>query len=246
MRLSARRAASFHKYYWLSDPLFLDWIVRHLAPFGSTVCDVGSGTGVMLDRLCSSFARVYALEPSSSAVAVQTGGPVEARQCDFWQVIGTADNLPFRDRSVDVALAKSSLHHFEDFTRGLAEMARIARRAIAVVEVTGPDEMSVDYARSLVLRKEPGRSPQTIFAERDLVESVKSLSQGCRALHFDQYIDIDTWLECGDIDSTERKALQEYVLSQGPELRERMQIHEQGGRLLQLRRMLLVIGIING
>ena len=186
MRLSERRASVLHKHYWLSDPLLLEWIVRHVEPFGPTVCDVGSGTGVMAVRLCESFSPVYALEPSASAVAVQAAQPPPSAGCAFRPVIGTADRMPFSDRSVDLALAKSSLHHFEDPALGVTEMARVARRAIAVVEVTGPDDACVEYARLLVPRKEPGRSPDTVFRERDVIELVGSHARSCRALHFDQ------------------------------------------------------------
>ncbi len=47
-------------------------------------------------------------------------------------VQGTAEELPFGDKSFDAAMAVLSLHHWTDRARGLAEMRRVARGPVVV------------------------------------------------------------------------------------------------------------------
>jgi ubiquinone/menaquinone biosynthesis C-methylase UbiE len=49
-------------------------------------------------------------------------------------VVADAENLPFRDGSVDVTYVHDGLHHLERPALALAEMARISRRAVSVSE----------------------------------------------------------------------------------------------------------------
>lgn len=58
-------------------------------------------------------------------------------------------------REVEVALAKSVLHHFGEPDRALENMARIATIAVGIVEVVLPDERCRGYVTELVCRKEP-------------------------------------------------------------------------------------------
>jgi ubiquinone/menaquinone biosynthesis C-methylase UbiE len=52
----------------------------------------------------------------------------------FDLVVADAENLPFRNGSVDVAYVHDGLHHLERPALALAEMARVSRRAVSVSE----------------------------------------------------------------------------------------------------------------
>lgn len=85
--------------------------------------NVGAGTGSYEphDRY------VVAVEPS--AVMVAQRPPERARA-----VRGSAGRLPLRDRSVDAAMAVLTVHHWdEELEDGIAELRRVARRAIVIV-----------------------------------------------------------------------------------------------------------------
>ncbi|MGW1774791.1 MerR family transcriptional regulator [Streptomyces sp. NPDC002104] len=86
-----------------------------------TVLNVGAGTGSYepADR------AVTAVEPS----AVMRGQrPAGAAPC----VAAAAESLPFEDRSFDVAMAVSTVHHWADPIAGLREMRRVARRVVVL------------------------------------------------------------------------------------------------------------------
>jgi SAM-dependent methyltransferase len=56
---------------------------------------------------------------------------IQQRSCRASPVVqAVAEALPFRARTFDVAFAILTLHHWTDWRRGLAEMKRVARRAV--------------------------------------------------------------------------------------------------------------------
>ena len=242
--LSERRAQSLDYLPWFADHNFTGWLVEHLRPLGASLCDVGAGTGLFASTCARVFDRVIAVEPSAAMlrrmVALHPRGTFEP-------VEGSAEEIPLDDDAVEVALAKSSLHHFVDIPTGLQEMARVASRHIAVVEVVGHPGVyesiaCVEFLRELLVRKEPARDPSTLFSEVALVHHVSAVARRCRAVHFDQYLDIETWIAGSDLDEHEQALLLAFVLEQPPEVAEPIQLHRRGTHHVMLRRMALVIG----
>ncbi len=86
-----------------------------------TVVNVGAGTGSYEpgDR------DVIAVEPSALMRAQRPAG---AAPC----VAGTAESLPFEDRSFDAAMAICTIHHWPDPIAGLRELRRVARRVVVL------------------------------------------------------------------------------------------------------------------
>ncbi len=86
-----------------------------------TVLNVGAGTGSYepTDR------DVTAVEPSAVMRGQRAPG---AAPC----VAAAAESLPFEDHSFDVAMAVSTVHHWEDPIAGLREMRRVARRVVVL------------------------------------------------------------------------------------------------------------------
>jgi SAM-dependent methyltransferase len=84
-----------------------------------TVVNVGAGTGSYEPPWCD----VTAVEPSALMRALRPAG---AARC----MAGTAESLPFADKSFDAAMAVSTVHHWQDPIAGLREMRRVARRVV--------------------------------------------------------------------------------------------------------------------
>lgn len=68
---------------------------------------------------------VIAVEPSRTMLRQRAPGAAPA-------VRAAAADLPFRDASFDAALAVLTLHHWPDRSRGLSELARVARRRVVI------------------------------------------------------------------------------------------------------------------
>src|SRR6185436_5995371 len=107
-----------------------------------SVLNVGAGTGAYepTDR------EVLAVEPSETMVA--------QRALRSARVIrASAENLPLRDGSFDVALAVNTVHHWTDLRAGLSELRRIASERIVIflrdAESGTPFWLTQDYLPSL-------------------------------------------------------------------------------------------------
>ncbi|MGZ4603136.1 MAG: class I SAM-dependent methyltransferase [Kineosporiaceae bacterium] len=91
---------------------------------GLSALDVGCGTGALTDVLVDRLgaAAVCAIDPSPSFVIAARGRfpGLDIRE-------GRAEDLPFADAAVDLALAQLVVHFMADPVAGLAEMARVTR-----------------------------------------------------------------------------------------------------------------------
>lgn len=104
----------------VADPR-LAAVIHDVLGDARSVVNVGAGTGNYepTDR------TVVAVEPSAVMIDQRATGTAPV-------VRATAEVLPFADRSFDVAMAVSTVHHWVDRARGLAEMARVAPRRMVV------------------------------------------------------------------------------------------------------------------
>jgi SAM-dependent methyltransferase len=103
----------------------------------ASVANIGAGTGSYepLGR------AVLAVEPSEAMIRQRPAG---AAPC----LRGSAEALPLAAVSVDAAMAVLTVHHWTDLERGLAEMARVARkRAVLLTWVpdAAPFWLTKDY-----------------------------------------------------------------------------------------------------
>jgi len=101
-------------YQWFAE--------KRLAPFlrGKRVLDVGCGGGFFLQHLARSTDSVVGLDISDEAlnIARRNNPKVRLEQ-------GSAEAMPFEDRSFDTLVCLGSLEHFLDIQAALSEMARV-------------------------------------------------------------------------------------------------------------------------
>lgn len=108
-----------------SDPRIAAPIHEALGP-AETVLNVGAGAGSYepADR------RVIPVEPSH---AMRVQRPTHLARA----IPAVAENLPFRDASVDAGMAVITIHQWPDARRGVAELVRVTRGAVVVVTFDG-------------------------------------------------------------------------------------------------------------
>jgi SAM-dependent methyltransferase len=100
------------------DPRIAERIRAALAG-ARTVVNVGAGAGAYEPA----DLEVVAVEPSETMIAQRPEGAAPV-------IRAFAEQLPFEDGSFDAAMAVLTDHHWSDHARGLAEMRRVARRAV--------------------------------------------------------------------------------------------------------------------
>ncbi len=102
-------------------------LIESVAPFaGRTVVDIGCGPGLFTHHLKQRGAEVIGTDRSDHMLAASMG--IECVQAD-------ASDLPFADRSFEMAFEANLLHHVDDPAAVLAEMARVAKDTVVLIEV---------------------------------------------------------------------------------------------------------------
>lgn len=234
------RADSFDALPWFSDPLLNHWIARILSAYGATLCDVGAGTGLMLEAYLGRFETVVAAELNAAMLQRLKIRARAMRGVHLCQA--SADHLPLRSASVDIVLSKSALHHHVSITTSLDHFCRVARRLVAIVEVVTPHDSCEEYLRELLPMKEPGRPASTVFSTSSLRSLMETRCARVWHLYHDQYIDLDEWIRSATVNAETKRALYNLIDRQPPDIRHAMQIHVRSGKLVQLRRIALVLG----
>ena len=98
----------------------LDAIVEWSAGL-ATALDVATGGGHVARRL------------REAGLDVTTVDPAAGMEPD---VVAPAERMPFEDASFDLVVSRLAAHHFSDVRAAMRELARIARRAVIVVDNT--------------------------------------------------------------------------------------------------------------
>lgn len=120
----------------------LEGLLRGSAPGEVSLLDVGAGGGHGVLRL-SRRLRARGWRPRLVLADLHAGALRIAREVADEETVEVrltrlcGTRLPFRDRSFDVAVSSNALHHLSDqgAVRMLAEMARVARRGLVVVDL---------------------------------------------------------------------------------------------------------------
>ncbi len=104
-----------------------------------SVLEVGSGNGVIAERLREAGHQVVAVEVTAESAAET------ARRASCEVVRAALPDLPFPDRAFDTVVCSHTLEHIPDLYRAAAELRRVARRVVVVVPCQRYYRYTVDY-----------------------------------------------------------------------------------------------------
>ncbi len=120
---------------WIAERTGLD--------YGSTVVDVGAGTGKLTRLLALTHARVIAVEPVEAMREVML-----SRVPGVEVMAGTAEALPLPDAIADVVTCAQSFHWFANDT-AIAELHRVLKPGGALVLIWNSRNMADPLQRAL-------------------------------------------------------------------------------------------------
>ncbi|MDP2623985.1 MAG: methyltransferase domain-containing protein [Actinomycetota bacterium] len=100
---------------------------------GATVLTVCGGSGMDAEFLARKSAWVVSSDISLGA-AQRARCRAERFGVAITPLVADVERLPFPDAALDVVYAHDGLHHLEDPHLGIAEMARVAGKAISITE----------------------------------------------------------------------------------------------------------------
>lgn len=96
---------------------------------GSSVCDVGCGTGYLLD-----YVKTHTGTKLERLVGIDFNVPETPEFKGIEFVSGKIENLPFKDKEFDTVICTHVIEHILDYKIAISELRRItARRLIIVV-----------------------------------------------------------------------------------------------------------------
>ena len=131
-------------------PAIVDWLRTELglAP-GTTVLDLGSGTGKFVTPLQATGAHVVAVEPVAEmrAQAIAANPGLET-------VAGTADAIPLANSSIDAVVCAQSFHWFAT-PQALAEIDRVLRPGGSLGLIWNVRDESVPWIAALTALMAP-------------------------------------------------------------------------------------------
>lgn len=122
-----------------------------------TVLNVGAGTGSYepKDR------EVTALEPSAEMIRQRSPGSAPVVQ-------GSAEALPFPDKSFDATMAVLTVHHWSDQRKGLAELRRVSRGPVVILTYDPAFRgfwLADDYLPELTALDDAAMPPLSLYRE---------------------------------------------------------------------------------
>ena len=100
---------------------------------GLKLLDICCGSGMVSEYYAEQGALVTGLDFSEESIARANRRKEKYKfKADF--IEGDAQNLPFPDDSFDIVSVHDGLHHLEDTAKAVKEMARVARKAVIIIE----------------------------------------------------------------------------------------------------------------
>jgi ubiquinone/menaquinone biosynthesis C-methylase UbiE len=156
-----------------------------------TALDVATGGGHVARRL------------REAGVNVVTTDPAPGMQPD---VLNRAEDVPFADGSFDVVACRVAAHHFEDIDKAVAEMARVSRDQVIVVDNAFLDDSAEEADRvrdPSHVRNYTEDEWRRLFADAGLrVEELR---------HLDKPIEVEPWLERAGCHGEEAERVRELL-----------------------------------
>lgn len=100
---------------------------------GTTVLEICCGSGMMAEKFAGAGAKVTGTDFSPAAIA---RAQERARRYHFQArfLVADAEHLAFAHHSFDIVAVHDGLHHLDNPERAIREMARVARRAVLILD----------------------------------------------------------------------------------------------------------------
>jgi ubiquinone/menaquinone biosynthesis C-methylase UbiE len=116
-----------------ADKRIVSELVRQLGlQKGTSIADVGAGTGNYSLAMANAGYKIKAIEPSTSMISHSL------KDLDIEWLVGRAENIPLRTGSVDGVISILALAHFSDIECSFSEMARISNNGPIVIFAFDP------------------------------------------------------------------------------------------------------------
>jgi 2-polyprenyl-6-hydroxyphenyl methylase/3-demethylubiquinone-9 3-methyltransferase len=95
-------------------------------PNGKTALEVGSGGGILTEEICKMGFRTSGIDPAEESINTARNH-AEAEGLSIHYELGTGEDIPYSDESLDVVFCCDVLEHVQDLPKVIAEISRVLK-----------------------------------------------------------------------------------------------------------------------
>jgi SAM-dependent methyltransferase/glycosyltransferase involved in cell wall biosynthesis len=165
-----RGTPRWHRFL-LSRKLHFGMAPYRTALPNSTVLCVCGGSGMDAELVTRAGATVISADISIGA-ARRAAERARRFNLPIFPIVADAENLPFRDMSVDTVTVHDGLHHLADPLSGLDEMCRVAKTFVSISEPARAAVTSLAIRSGIALDREPAGNRVMRFGIAELVDGL--------------------------------------------------------------------------
>jgi SAM-dependent methyltransferase len=151
---------------------------------GWTALVVCGGSGMDAEFLAGVGASVISSDISLQA-AHRVRERVRRHGTPILPIVADVEHLPFADRSVDLVYVHDGLHHLEDPSLGIMEMARVAKRAVCINEPARATATAIGVRLGVALDREEAGNPVARLESAGVGSGLQAA--GFRVVHAGRY-----------------------------------------------------------
>jgi ubiquinone/menaquinone biosynthesis C-methylase UbiE len=124
----------------LRDPENLEskFICDMLGPSAGSILEVGCGDGRLTEEISNVSSSIFALDPDPAAL--KKARPLQGNGISL--ILGSGENIPLADKSIDTVIFSLSLHHHTDPVLALSQAWRVLRKGGRIL-IMEPDSGSL-------------------------------------------------------------------------------------------------------
>lgn len=216
-----------------SNPSALGRLVEMARPSGGTVVDIATGAGHTAYAFAPYVDQVIATDITPSMLEV-TRGEAKKRKLENLKVLfAIAENLPFRDHSVDGITCRLGAHHFTNVHSFVREARRTLRHGgwLVVADSIGSEDYEAD---ELIDRLERVRDPshQRNYRRSDWLDMLAEL--GFETEHEEvvsKEIDALDWMERMNVSQADQSFLLDLMKGAEGDFARYLNLENKDGRL---------------
>ena len=182
------------------------------AESGSSICEVGAGTGNFLSLFSDVAGHLIAVDLTEAML-------LEARRLHDRMdlVIGDGGGLPLRSSSIDLVACAQMLHHVGDPVPVLSEMARASRKHVVVVDQISTEEPSeIEAMNAIEMLRDPSHASSRPPSALRALLSAAGLDTVDEAIH-ETEDSFSKWMAADEFPQRRVDAVMGFVETRGAE-----------------------------
>lgn len=153
-----------------ADPFLLERLQYHLNPIREGLyLDIGCGTGNYTSQLHDKETKFIGIDPSQKML-----DKAQKNYPNITWKLGTAENIPLEDKSVEGVVGTLTLHHWSDLQQGFSELFRVMKNYTNVVFFTSTPIQMLGYWLNHYFPKMMSASVQQMPSQSEIINAMEA------------------------------------------------------------------------